>query len=83
MDLDDLRVRPDEGGPRELRSSVAAGPARQGGGVGEPDTGRFLEALAAWCIGMPGYFRNRGVEQPRQPDWNLVARMLLAASTYE
>jgi hypothetical protein len=32
---------------------------------------------------MPGYFYNRGVEQPEQPDWNLVARMLVAVSIYE
>ena len=29
---------------------------------------------------MPGYFYNRGVEQPEQPDWNLVARMPVAVS---
>jgi hypothetical protein len=50
---------------------------------GNPTLERFLEALAAWCTDMPGYFRNRGVEQPEQPDWNLVARMLMAASVYE
>ena len=48
-----------------------------------PTLERFLEALAASCTDMPGYFLNRGVEQPEQPDWNLVARMLVAASVYE
>ena len=48
-----------------------------------PTLERFLEALAAWCTDMPGYFLNRGVEQPEQPDWSLVARMLMAASVYE
>lgn len=48
-----------------------------------PTLEQFLEALAAWCTDMPGYFLNRGVEQPEQPDWNLVARMLMAASIYE
>ncbi len=45
--------------------------------------GDFLEALAAWCIDMPGYFHNRDEPQPEQPDWQLVGRMLLAASMYE
>jgi hypothetical protein len=44
---------------------------------------RFLEALSAWCFDMPGYFSNRGEEQPEHPDWRLVGRMLLAASMYE
>lgn len=48
-----------------------------------PTLERFLEALAAWCADMPGYVLNHGVEQPDQPDWNLVAQMLMAASTYE
>lgn len=48
-----------------------------------PTLERFLGALAAWCTDMPGNFDNRGVERPEQPDWNLVARMLMAASTYE
>jgi putative heme degradation protein len=48
-----------------------------------PTQERFLEALAAWCTDMPCYFLNRGEEQPEQPDWKLVARMLMAASVYE
>ena len=48
-----------------------------------PTLERFLEAFAAWCIDMPGFFSNRGEAQPEQPDWQLVARMLMAASTYE
>lgn len=48
-----------------------------------PPLERFLEALAAWCTDMPGYFHNLGRPQPQQPDWNLVAQMLLAASIYE
>jgi hypothetical protein len=48
-----------------------------------PSLDGFLEALSAWCGDMPGYFANRGEEQPAQPDWRLVGRMLLAASMYE
>jgi hypothetical protein len=44
---------------------------------------RFLEAFAAWCVDMPGYFANIGEPLPEQPDWELVARMLSAAAVYE
>jgi hypothetical protein len=43
----------------------------------------YLEAFSAWCADMPGYFRNRGEQQPDQPSWNLIAQMLLAAALYE
>jgi len=43
----------------------------------------YLEALASWCADMPGWFENAGRTMPGQPDWNLVAQMLLAASIYE
>jgi hypothetical protein len=48
-----------------------------------PTLDRFLEAFAAWCVDMPGYFANRGEPQPELPDWSLVARMLSAAAVYE
>ena len=44
---------------------------------------RFLEALAAWIDDLPGWFRNRGQDEPEQPDWGLVADMLTAATMYE
>lgn len=43
----------------------------------------FLEALRGWVIDMDGYFQNIGQEPPVQPSWNLMARMLLAATAYE
>jgi len=43
----------------------------------------FLGALAAWVDDMDGYFANLGAETPKQPDWQLVASMLRAASVYE
>ena len=43
----------------------------------------FLEALAGWCSDMPGYFRNRDEAQPAQPNWSLIARILLAAAVYD
>jgi hypothetical protein len=48
-----------------------------------PTVDRFLDAFAARCIDMPGYFLNQGEPQPDQPDWQLVARLPMAASTYE
>ncbi len=48
-----------------------------------PTLERFLEALAAWCTDMPGFFTSQGRDEPVQPDWNLVARMLIAAASYE
>jgi hypothetical protein len=48
-----------------------------------PTLDRYLEAFAAWCADMPGYFKNQGRVTPDQPDWNLVAQMMIAASLYE
>ncbi|TDC30988.1 hypothetical protein E1261_11975 [Kribbella albertanoniae] len=44
---------------------------------------RFLEAWAAWVEDLPGWYANRGADVPDQPDWNLVANMVLAARIYE
>lgn len=43
----------------------------------------FLEAWAGWLQDMPGVFTNKGEQMPDQPDWRLVARMVLAARMYE
>ncbi len=44
---------------------------------------RFLEAWAAWVVDMPGWYKNRGGRIPDQPDWNLLAAMVMAARVYE
>jgi hypothetical protein len=44
---------------------------------------RFLEAMAAYLGDLDGYFRNRKEPVPDQPDWHLVALLLVAASGYE
>jgi hypothetical protein len=44
---------------------------------------RFLEALTRYLGDLDGYFRNRGEPVPDQPDWHLVALLLIAASGYE
>lgn len=44
---------------------------------------RFLEALGAWVEDMDGYYTNQGRAVPQQPDWKVVADMLMAAKTYE
>ena len=44
---------------------------------------RFLEAWAAWVEDLPGWYANRGETMPDQPDWNLLANMVMAARVYE
>ncbi|MEV0642842.1 hypothetical protein AB0I77_49670 [Streptomyces sp. NPDC050619] len=44
---------------------------------------RFLEAWAAWVEDLPGWYANRGEGMPDQPDWNLLASMVMAARVYE
>jgi hypothetical protein len=44
----------------------------------------YLDAIAAWTDeAMDNYYKNRGQEPPRQPDWKLFANILIAASVYE
>ena len=43
----------------------------------------YLEALSGWTTDMPGWFKNRGVEEPPEPSWNILAQMLYAATMYE
>ena len=48
-----------------------------------PILDRYLGAMAAWVHDMPGYFKNKGIEEPAQPSWALLATMLHAAKIYE
>ncbi|MEV0782826.1 hypothetical protein AB0I52_07550 [Streptomyces sp. NPDC050423] len=43
----------------------------------------FLAAWAAWLDDMPGWYENRGIPVPEQPDWQLIAHMVMAARVYE
>ena len=43
----------------------------------------YLGALARWVTDMGGYFRGIGEPVPEQPDWNLLARILFVARSYE
>jgi hypothetical protein len=43
----------------------------------------FLEALGAWVDDMDGYYLNQGKTVPQQPNWKVVADMLMAAKMYE
>ncbi|MFD9436718.1 hypothetical protein [Streptomyces sp. NPDC060002] len=43
----------------------------------------FLEAWGAWVGDMPGWCANRGEAIPEQPDWHLLAGMVMAARIYE
>lgn len=48
-----------------------------------PELDGYLEALGAWTASLHHSSRNEGVVLPEQPSWQLVARMLWAASLYE
>ena len=79
VDVDSVRTREDLATfVLALRQDLLSNPAAWE----NPTLERFLEALAAWCTDMPGYFRNRGASQPEQPGWSLVAQMLMAARVY-
>ncbi|MBL0888727.1 DUF7660 family protein [Myceligenerans indicum] len=43
----------------------------------------YLDALAAWTRDLDGYYLGNGEPVPETPSWNLIARMLHAATTYE
>jgi hypothetical protein len=43
----------------------------------------FLGSLAAWISDMPGYYANMGRPAPSQPDWRVIADMLMGARVYE
>ena len=56
------------------------------GGAAEWENGtlaRFLDAYGGVLHGLDGYFANRGEPVPAQPDWRLLARLLVAATGYE
>ncbi|MCX6346112.1 MAG: hypothetical protein NT018_13745 [Armatimonadetes bacterium] len=43
----------------------------------------FLNALAAFVEDMDGYYVNQGLPIPEEPDWNVIANVLMAARVYE
>jgi len=47
-----------------------------------PTVGQFLEALGRWTEDMDGYYRNVNRPIPREPSWQLLADMLMAARIY-
>jgi hypothetical protein len=48
-----------------------------------PTLGRFLEALEAVLDGVPGRLARQGYAESAQPDWALLAQILVAATGYE
>ena len=48
-----------------------------------PTLGRFLEALEAVLEGVPGRLARQGKAEAAQPDWALLAQILVAATGYE
>jgi hypothetical protein len=47
------------------------------------DLSAFLDALAAWCSDMDGYYANMGEDLHKISPWRVVADMLMAARIYE
>jgi hypothetical protein len=43
----------------------------------------FLGALGGWVEDMEGAYLNENQKIPEQIDWNVIARMLAAASIYD
>ncbi len=43
----------------------------------------FLEAFAAWCEDMSGYYSNKGEKMPEQPNWQTISDMFMGARIYE
>ena len=48
-----------------------------------PTLGRFLEALEAVLEAVPGQVARQGKAEAEQPDWALLAQVLVAATGYE
>ena len=48
-----------------------------------PTLDRFLEALEAVLDGLPGHLTHQGKAAAAQPDWALLAHILVAATGYE
>ncbi|UFR02312.1 hypothetical protein KBP30_14465 [Streptomyces sp. Go40/10] len=47
------------------------------------DLASFLEALAAWIDGAPGWYQNVGRDLQAHGDWSFFALALRAATAYE
>ncbi len=48
------------------------------------DIGSFLDAMAGFCQGIEGYYKNKGKDVNIETiDWQGLAQMILAATIYE
>jgi len=63
---------------RALADKMRAGKSEE-----NPISADFVEAAAAWCDDMPGYFDHLGEPAPQQPSWSFVAQLFAAARAYE
>lgn len=80
-DLLDVRSRKDV--LRVIREMIAD---YEQSGAAEWENGtleRFLEAFGGFINDLDGYFANHGKPTPAQPDWALLALLLVAATGYE
>lgn len=68
------------GGDRAMRADLADRGSRE---WENPSLDRFLEALEAVVDGLPGQLARQGKPETAQPDWALLAHILIAATGYE
>ncbi|WP_143570559.1 DUF7660 family protein [Streptomyces acidiscabies] len=47
------------------------------------DLDSFLDAMGAFLNDITNMYVNRGIEEPPQPDWQLLATIILAGRDYE
>jgi hypothetical protein len=64
----------------QLRTDLAGRGSRE---WENPTLDRFLEGLEAVLDGLPGRLARQGSTEPAQPDWALLAQILVAAIRYE
>lgn len=67
----------------EFLRSAALDLARNPDGWENSSLEAFLTSWAAWLDDMPGWCENQGKAVPNQPDWQLIAHMVMAARIYE
>lgn len=43
----------------------------------------YLESICSWIEDMNGYYKNIGVEKPKNINWNFIALLLYMGKIYE
>jgi len=68
----------------QVSSAPLAGELREEPNAWEnSDLPSFLDGLARWVADMDGYYKNAKIPPAEEPNWKLLADMLMAATMYE